>query len=108
MANQGKRLSYSKANPVAALFVAPDAPIPDNCSVVRLTNAGGIAALYGEDAVGAAAAEGVNCSRLFVGQTLDIPVQPLTRRGALVLNYASTAGAVQIDIVYLSDLGVAL
>jgi hypothetical protein len=107
--NVGKRLSYSSATPAAAVFVAPVDPIPDNCSVVRLlVPAGSPAALYGDGAVGAPANEGADCARLIPGQVQDLAIGPLNRRGALVLNYASTGGATLVDIVYLNELGVPL
>lgn len=109
MPNTGKRLSYSSATPVAVVFVAPVDPLPDNCAVVRmLVPAASPPALYGEGAVGAAAVEGANCFRLVPGVAQDVPVGPRAKRGALVLNYASTAGATIVDLVYINDLGVPL
>jgi hypothetical protein len=108
VANVNQATTYSGAAPVAAVFVAPTDPLPDNCVAVAMKNPnvpGAVDALFGNGAVGAAAVEGVNCARLQVGDSFTLPIGPLSERGlAYTLNYASVGGAIQIDLVYLNSL----
>jgi hypothetical protein len=107
-------LTNAQALPVAAVFVAPNLPIPDNCISVALLNTSTTeTALFGIGTPGGAAVAGTNCAPLLPGGAITLPIGGIAQRGPMDegaltgsgICYAVTgAVAATVAIVYLNAL----
>lgn len=107
-------LTYALATVAAAgTSVAPNNPVPDNCTGIALLNTGANDALFGIGTPGGALVEGTSGSRLKSGASVSLPIGMIDVRGPMTaatlvgsgLIFDAIGGATTVGITYLNEIG---